>query len=102
MTLACLVDRPTDVAPTAGDLDVGRIDLPVVADRMPAGPGGLGQQRREPLHPAVDRDVIDLDPALGEQLLDIAVRQAEAQVPADRQHDHVGWKAEAGEGGSWH
>jgi hypothetical protein len=33
---------------------------------MPAGPGGLGQQRREPLDPPVDRDVVDLDPALGE------------------------------------
>src|SRR5215207_8885588 len=41
--LPWLVDRPRDVAPTAGDLDVGRIDLPAVADGMPAGPGGLGQ-----------------------------------------------------------
>jgi hypothetical protein len=39
--LAELVDRPIDVAPVAGDLGVGLIDLPVVADRMPAGPGGL-------------------------------------------------------------
>jgi hypothetical protein len=22
-------------------------------------------------------------------------------VPADRQHDHIGWEAAAGEGGSW-
>jgi hypothetical protein len=26
------------------------------------------------------------------------VGEAEAQVPADRQHDHVGWEAEAGDG----
>ena len=44
--------------------------------------------------------MVDLDTSLGEQLLDIAVGQAEAQVPADRQHDHVGWEAEAGEGGA--
>jgi hypothetical protein len=36
-------------------------------------PGGLGQQRREPLHPTVDGDVVDIDAALGEQLLDVPV-----------------------------
>jgi acyl-CoA synthetase (AMP-forming)/AMP-acid ligase II len=64
-----------------------------------AGPGGLGEQRSEPLHPAVDGDVVDLDAALGEQLLDVAVGQAEPQVPADREDDHVGWEAEPGKGG---
>jgi hypothetical protein len=49
-----------------------------------AWPCGLGQQRREPQHPPVDGDVVDLDTALGEELFDVAVRQAEAQVPADR------------------
>jgi hypothetical protein len=59
----------------------------VVADGVPARPGNLGQQRREPLHPPVDNDVIDFDAALSEQLLDVAVGQAEAQVPADREDD---------------
>jgi hypothetical protein len=45
--LAELVDRSIDVTPAAGDLDVGLIGSPAVADRMPAGPGGLGQQRDE-------------------------------------------------------
>jgi len=40
---------------------------------VPAWPRGLGQQRGEPLYPPVDRDVVDLDAALGEQLLDVAV-----------------------------
>jgi len=40
---------------------------------MPAGPGGLGEQRREPSHPAVDGDVVDLDAPFGEQLLDVAI-----------------------------
>jgi inner membrane transporter RhtA len=30
----------------------------------------------------------------------VAVGQAEAQVPADREHNHIGWEAEAGEGGA--
>jgi hypothetical protein len=38
-----------------------------------ARPGGVGQQRGEPLHPPVDGDVIDLNAALGEQFLDVAV-----------------------------
>jgi hypothetical protein len=38
--------------------------------------------------------VVDLDPAFGEQLLDVAVGQAVAQVPAHRHHDHVGWEPE--------
>jgi hypothetical protein len=29
-------------------------------------PGGVGQQRDEPLHPPIDRDVVDLDAAFGE------------------------------------
>jgi hypothetical protein len=95
-----LVDRAVDIPPSAGDLHVGLVDLPVVPDGVSAGPGGVGQQWCEPLHPAVDGDVVDLDAALGEQLLNIAVGQAEAQVPAHCQHDHVGWEAEAGEGRS--
>jgi hypothetical protein len=74
--------------------------LPAIADLVPAGPGGLSQQRREPHDPAVDSDVVDLDPALGEQFLDVAVGQREAQVPADGQDDHLGREAEASEGRS--
>ncbi len=66
---------------------------------MPTWPGGVDQQRREPLSPAVDSDVVDLDAALGEQLLHVAVGEAEAQVPADGEDDDVGWEAEPGEGG---
>ena len=38
-----------------------------------------------------------LDAALGEQRFDVAVGQAEAQVPAHRQHDDVGREAETRE-----
>jgi hypothetical protein len=40
---------------------------------MPAGPGGLGQQRREAQHPPMDGDVISLDTTLGEEFLEVAV-----------------------------
>ncbi len=32
--------------------------------RVPAQPGRIDDQRREPLHPPIERDVVDLDPAL--------------------------------------
>jgi hypothetical protein len=47
--------------------------------RLTAEPGGVGQQRGEPLYPPEDASVIDLDTAFGQQLLHIAVRQAVAQ-----------------------
>jgi hypothetical protein len=45
---------------------------------MPTRPGGVDQQRREPQPPPVDGDVVDLDPALGQELFEVAVGQAEA------------------------
>jgi hypothetical protein len=36
--------------------------------------------------------VIDIDATLGQQLLDIAIREAVAQVPADRHRDHLRWE----------
>jgi hypothetical protein len=66
---------------------------------VPARAGGIGQQQGEPLDPPVDGDVIDLDAALGKEFFDIAIGQAVAEVPTDRDDDDVGWEAEAGESG---
>jgi hypothetical protein len=54
-----------------------------------ARPGRVGQQRCEALHPPEHRDVIDLDPMLGQQLLDVPIRQAEPQIPAHREDNHL-------------
>ncbi len=64
---------------------------------MAARPGSLNELRREPLHPSVDGDVIDADPALGQQLLDVPVGQSVPQVPADRDRDHLTREPEASE-----
>jgi hypothetical protein len=61
-----LVDRPVQVNPPPGDLDVGLVHVPAVADPVPAEPGRVGQHRREPLHPPVHGDVVHLDAMLGE------------------------------------
>jgi hypothetical protein len=43
--------------------------------------------------------VIDDDAALREELRKIAIRQTESQIPADRQHDHLGREPETHERG---
>jgi hypothetical protein len=93
-----LIDRAVDLALLPGDPHLRFVHKPSDLLRRVDWPGSLGQQRREPKHPSIQRDVLDLDATLGEQRFDVAVRQAEAQVPADRQDDHVGREAEAGEG----
>jgi hypothetical protein len=76
--LSELDDRAVNVPPLPGDLDVGLVNLPAVADSVAAGTGGVGQQRREPQHPPVDRDVVDLNATFDQELFDVTVGQAEA------------------------
>jgi hypothetical protein len=64
---------------------------------MPGEPRRLDELGGEPLDPPVDGDVVHGDAALGQQLLDIPVGQALAQVPADRDRDHLPREPEAGE-----
>ena len=92
-----LVDRPVEIRPLAGDLDVGLIGEPPVTRGVPGWPGGLDELRCEALDPPIDGDVIDPDAALGQQLLNVTVGQAVTQVPADGDRDHPPRKAEASE-----
>jgi hypothetical protein len=49
---------------------------------MPTRSRGINELGRERPHPAADRDVVDLDAPIGEQLLHVAVGQATAQITA--------------------
>ncbi len=93
-----LVDGPEQVARGPPDLQVRLIDVPAIPDQVPASSCGLGELRREALDPPVDRDVVDLDPTLGQQLLDVSIGESEPQVPADCQGDDFGWEPVPGEG----
>jgi hypothetical protein len=53
------------------------------------GAGGIDELGGEGPDPAVDRHVIDLDAALGQQLLDSAVGLAVAQLPPHGHGDHL-------------
>jgi len=67
--LCVLVDCAVRVGPDPVDFDVGLVDEPAVPGQVPREAGGLDQQRCEPLHPPVERHMIDLDAALGQQFL---------------------------------
>jgi hypothetical protein len=82
--LAILIDRPAEIGPGTGDLQVRLVDEPPVAGSTAARPRGLDELRGEPLHPPVHADVVNNDAALGQQYLDIPVGQPVPQVPADR------------------
>ena len=56
----------------------------------------VNEQWCEALHPS-DGELIDLDSTLGEELLDIAVRQVEPQIAMHREHDHFRWEPKPGE-----
>src|SRR4030095_4238112 len=51
--------------------------------------------------PAIHGDMVDPDAPFGEQLLDVAVGEAKAQVRVDRDDNHIGWKPEASKVRSW-
>jgi hypothetical protein len=87
--LAVLVDGSVQIDPPAGNLDVCLIAEPAVTRGMRAEPRNLNELRSEPLDPSVDGDVIDADAALRQPLLGVAVGQVIAQVPADRDGDHL-------------
>ena len=49
----------------------------------------LGEQRPELQHPSPDRFIGDIQPALGQQILDIAKAEGEAKVQPHRMPDDV-------------
>jgi len=79
-----LVDRPVQVGPPPGDLDVGLLDEPPVTGGAPRRASGVDELLGEGLSPPIVSDVVDLDAPLSQQLLDIAVGQPIAQLPAHR------------------
>jgi hypothetical protein len=94
--LTVLVDRPVQVGPAARDLDLRFIDEPPITRRVACRTRGVDELRREGLHPPIHPHVINLDAALGQQLLHVAVRQPVAQISAHCHRDHLSREAVAG------
>ena len=88
--LALVIDGPPEVHPLPGDPHHHLVQVPSVA--RPRAP--LAQpsrdRRTEFQHPAPHRFVGDVEPALGQQFLDIAVAQGEPEIEPDRVLDDLG------------
>ena len=94
-----LVDGAVQVHPPARHFQAGLINEPAVTATVAARAGGVDQQRRQGLDPAVDADMADLDSPLRQQLLDVAVRQPVTQLAPDGEDDDVGRETVTGEDG---
>jgi hypothetical protein len=92
-----LVDRAVEIDPPPDDLNLRFIDEPPIPNHVTTGSCGVDEQWGEPLHPAIDGHMINVDTTFSEQLLDVPVGQAIAEVPADRHHDHIRREPEANE-----
>ena len=94
-----LIDRTVDVAHRPATFTL----VSSTCQRSPtvsAWPGGLGEQRSEALDPPVDGGVVDVNAALGEELLDERGTTTRSAGTEHREDDHLGREAEASEGRS--
>jgi hypothetical protein len=92
---ALAVDRPPQVHGPAGDLDEHLVQMPPTARRTTTAPQPPGDQWAEAPDPDPDGLVGDDDAALGQQLLNVARAEGEAQVEPDRMLDDGLREAEA-------
>ena len=82
-----LVDGPVKLALLTPHLDVRFVDADRAAVRFAELPQPLFDPRRVGQDPAVQGGIVHLNPALQEQLLDIAAAKRVAQVLGDGLHD---------------
>src|SRR5271165_3034882 len=75
------------IHPFALDPDVGLVDAPTVVARSEPRAQTSFHFWGIPLDPTPHRDVIGVQTSLGEQLLDVPVRQGKTQIPTNRQKD---------------
>ena len=93
--LAFMVDSAPEIAELAVDLHERLIQMPPPL-RMPAHvryppfSDLSGKHRAETVPPKPDRLMADVDPALGQEILDVAQRQRVLHVHQHRQTDYLG------------
>ena len=100
--LALAVDRPPQVHGPTGDLHEHLVQMPAAAWSATTAPQPPGDQRPEAGDPDADRLVRDADAPLGQELLDVAQAEGEAQVEPDRVLDDGRREAEAAVEGRLH
>ena len=93
--LTPVADGTLKVHPFAPDLHVCLVDVPAAAVAVAAPLNPAIEFRRVVLDPAVDGGVIDREAALGHHLLEVALAQGVAALPAHAQQDDVGGEVPA-------
>ena len=71
--LALMIDRAPQIHMPAGDPDDHFVEMPSIARSRTAPAQRLSDRRSEFEHPTADALIGDVEPALGKQLLDIAI-----------------------------
>ena len=89
-----MIDGPPEVVHLAVDLHVDLVEMPfpvgVLAHPLDPLPADLGGEHwTEPVPPQPDRLMADIDPALVQQVLDVAQGQRELDVHYDDQPGHL-------------
>jgi hypothetical protein len=85
--LAFVIDGTPEIHPLAGDPNNHLVQMPSIARARTAPPQPPRDHRSELQHPAPDGFVGDVEPTLGEQILNVSVAEREAQVEPDRMLD---------------
>jgi hypothetical protein len=95
---ALLIDSPLQIHASAGDLHDHLIQMPPITRPEPPLPQLLRQEPTEFQHPAPDRFIGQVEPALGKELLDITVTERKAEIEPNRMADDLGREAVAAVG----
>jgi HSP20 family protein len=82
--LALMIDGAPQVHPLAGDSDDHLVEVPPIARARAGPPEPSCNPGSEFQHPAPYRLIGDIEPALGKQILHIAIAQGEPEVQPDR------------------
>src|SRR5208337_465057 len=95
--LAFVIDSPPEIAELAVDLHKDLIQMPAplgeaVLMRYPPFPDVRREHRAKPVPPKSDRLMADVDPPLGQEILDVPQRQRVPHVHHHDQTDHF-WRA---------
>jgi len=85
--LALMIDRAPQVHMPAGDPDDHFVEMPAITRSRTAPSQSPGDRRSEFEHPTANALVGNVEPALGQQLLNIAIAQAEPEVQPDSMLD---------------
>jgi len=93
--LALVIDSTPEIQPLARDAHHHLVQMPAIARPRAALAQPSRDRQAELQHPAPHGFVGDVEPAFGQQFLDIAIAQGEAEIEPDRMLDDLGREAMA-------